>query len=105
MSIAWFRFLPHATALFVFTTKMGQFYENSGGASLLQRSVILFHKKPEWEAPVPHQVDPYSLLLHQCGLYVLAYSHLASGLRLFAVEGITEQKVDSLSAQSFICPS
>lgn len=86
----------------VFTSRHSpiRFYDKKGPilrelqrSLLLQRSVILSHQKPEWKAPVLHQVDPYSLLLHQCGLYVLAYSHRAQALRLFAVERIQQARV------------
>ncbi|ALA59980.1 helix-turn-helix transcriptional regulator [Nitrospira moscoviensis] len=57
-------------------------------ALLLQRTVILDHCKPGFDKPVAHRVDPYVLLLYQCGLYVAGYSHRAKALRMFAIERI-----------------
>jgi predicted DNA-binding transcriptional regulator YafY len=37
---------------------------------------------------VEHHIDPYLLLLHQFGLYVVGYSHRAKQLRIFEVERI-----------------
>ena len=55
-------------------------------ALLLQRTIVLLHRKPDYDDPVEHRVDPYLLLLHQFGLYTVGYSHRAKQLRMFAVE-------------------
>jgi len=62
-------------------------------ALLLQRTVVLLHRKPDYDEPVEHRVDPYLLLLHQFGLYVVGYSHRAKQLRMFAIERMTSVKV------------
>jgi len=68
-------------------------------ALLLQRTVTLSHRKPDAEETVEHRVDPYSLLLHMNGLYLVGYSHRAKDLRTFAVERmshaeLTEERFD-----------
>lgn len=62
-------------------------------ALLLQCTVILLHRKPDYDEPTEHRVDPYLLLLHQFGLYVVGYSHRAKELRMFAVERIVSVEV------------
>ncbi len=62
-------------------------------ALLLQRTLLLFHQKPDYDEPVEHRVDPYRLLLHQFGLYVVGYSHRAKALRMFAVERIASVEI------------
>jgi predicted DNA-binding transcriptional regulator YafY len=62
-------------------------------ALLLQCTVVLLHRKPDYDEPVEHRVDPYLLLLHQFGLYVVGYSHRAKQLRMFAVERIVSVEV------------
>ena len=57
-------------------------------ALLLQRTVTLHHIRPDYEEPAEHGVDPYRLVFHQGGLYVLGLSHRAQALRLFAAERI-----------------
>ena len=55
---------------------------------LLQRTLVLHHQSPKYDDTMPHRVDPYTLLLYQNGLYVMAYSHRAKNYRLFAIERI-----------------
>lgn len=62
-------------------------------ALLLQCTVVLLHRKPGYDEPVEHRIDPYLLLLHQFGLYVVGYSHRAKQLRMFAVERIVSVEV------------
>src|SRR5687768_17360938 len=57
-------------------------------ALLLQCTVVLLHRRPDYDEPVEHHIDPYLLLLHQFGLYVVGYSHRAKQLRIFEVERI-----------------
>lgn len=57
-------------------------------ALLLQCTVILHHRRPDYEEPTSHGVDPYMLVLYQYGLYVMGYSQRARALRMFAVERI-----------------
>lgn len=57
-------------------------------ALLLQRTVILHHQKPDYDAPTAHRMDPYVLVLYQYGLYVFGYSRRAKALRMFSVERI-----------------
>ncbi|HNP84355.1 MAG: WYL domain-containing protein [Nitrospira sp.] len=71
-------------------------------ALLLQRTVTLHHIRPGYEEPAEHSVDPYRLLFHQFGLYVLGFSHRAQAVRLFAVERIVALDV---ADQSFDIPS
>lgn len=62
-------------------------------ALLLQRTIVLIHARPDHDEPVEHQVDPYRLVLHQSGLYVVGYSHRAKAIRMFAVERMASAKV------------
>lgn len=62
-------------------------------ALLLQCTAVLLHRKPDYDDPVEHRVDPYLLLLYQFGLYVVGYSHRAKQLRMFAVERIVSMEV------------
>ncbi len=62
-------------------------------ALLLQCTVVLLHRRPDYDDPVEHRVDPYLLLLHQFGLYVVGYSYRAAQLRMFAVERIASMEV------------
>lgn len=62
-------------------------------ALLLQRTVVLLHRKPDYDEPVEHRVDPYLLLLHQFGLYVVGYSHRAEQIRMFAIERMASVEV------------
>ena len=62
-------------------------------ALLLQCAVILQHRRPDYEEPAEHRVDPYLLLLYQFGLYLVGYSHRAEALRMFAVERIASVEV------------
>lgn len=62
-------------------------------ALLLQRRVLLFHRRPDYDEAAEHCVDPYRLLLHQFGLYVVGYSHRAAAIRMFAVERIVSAEV------------
>jgi proteasome accessory factor B len=59
-------------------------------ALLLQRRIELTYQKPGTRKPVTYRVDPYVLVLHQYGLYVMGYSHRARDLRTFAVERMSE---------------
>lgn len=60
---------------------------------LRQRTIALRgYRKPEAEQPVDYRVDPYSLVLYQYGLYLVAYSHQAKKIRIFAVERV--QSID-----------
>ena len=67
-------------------------------ALLLQRTVTLHHIRPDYEESAEHRVDPYRVVFHQFGVYVLGFSHRAQALRLFAVERIVAVDV---SDQSF----
>ena len=62
-------------------------------ALLLQCTVVLQHRRPDYEEPAEHRVDPYLLLLYQFGLYLVGYSHRAEALRMFAVERIVSVEV------------
>ncbi len=62
-------------------------------ALLLQRTLILIHARPDHDESVEHRVDPYRLVLHQSGLYVVGNSHRAKAVRMFAVERIKSAKV------------
>lgn len=71
-------------------------------ALLLQRTVILDHRKPGFDKPIAHRVDPYVLVLYQYGLYVAGYSHRAKAVRMFAIERI--RRVD-LTEHRFEMPA
>lgn len=71
-------------------------------ALLFQQTVTLHHRKPDFDEPTLHRVDPYVLVLYQYGLYVVGYSHRAKTLRMFAVERI--HRVD-LTDDRFDLPS
>lgn len=62
-------------------------------ALLLQCTVVLRHRRPGYDEPAEHRVDPYVLLLYQCGLYLVGYSQRAEALRMFAVERIVSVEV------------
>ncbi|MBP8116665.1 MAG: WYL domain-containing protein [Nitrospira sp.] len=62
-------------------------------ALLLQCTVVLQHRRPGYDEPAEHRVDPYVLLLYQFGLYLVGYSHRAQALRMFAVERIVSVEV------------
>ncbi|MEP7154041.1 MAG: WYL domain-containing protein [Nitrospira sp.] len=62
-------------------------------ALLLQRGVVIGHRRPDYEEPTEHRVDPYLLLLYQFGLYLVGYSHRAEALRMFAGERIVSVEV------------
>ena len=57
-------------------------------ALLLQLSVCLEYAKPHSREPQSYTLDPYTLILHQGGLYVRGLSHGSTALRTFAVERI-----------------
>ena len=59
-------------------------------ALLLQRTVHLQYVKAGQKAPELQQVDPYSLLIFESGLYLVGYSHRAKALRKYAVERIKQ---------------
>ncbi|WHZ25095.1 MAG: hypothetical protein OJF47_004207 [Nitrospira sp.] len=62
-------------------------------ALLLQCTVVLRHRRPDYDEPTEHRVDPYVLLLYQFGLYLVGYSHRAEALRMFAVERVVSVEV------------
>ncbi|HSF67489.1 MAG TPA: WYL domain-containing protein, partial [Nitrospiraceae bacterium] len=58
-------------------------------ALLRQLTVMLRgYQKPGAGHSKDYLVDPYALVLYQYGLYLIGYSHRASGIRTFAVERI-----------------
>jgi predicted DNA-binding transcriptional regulator YafY len=59
-------------------------------ALLLQRTVRLQYVKAGQKEPGLQQVDPYSLLLYESGLYLVGYSHRAKALRKYAVERVKQ---------------
>jgi len=59
-------------------------------ALLLQLTVELIYKKPGAKKASIYQVDPYSLILYEQGLYVAGYSHRSHAERLFAVDRINQ---------------
>lgn len=63
-------------------------------ALLHQRTVLLRgYQKPGAGEPKDYQVDPYTLVLYQYGLYLVGYSYRARDLRTFAVERIRKVEV------------
>jgi predicted DNA-binding transcriptional regulator YafY len=59
-------------------------------ALLLQRTVRVQYMKAGQKAPELQQVDPYSLLIFESGLYLVGYSHRAKALRKYAVERVKQ---------------
>lgn len=59
-------------------------------ALLLQRTVRLQYLKAGQKEAELQQVDPYSLLLYESGLYLVGYSHRAKALRKYAVERVKQ---------------
>jgi predicted DNA-binding transcriptional regulator YafY len=57
-------------------------------ALLRQLTIVLQGYQKPREKPKDYRVDPYTLVLHQNGLYLTGYSHSARKLRTFAVERI-----------------
>jgi len=94
-------FLPRQAPLRDYS-RQGEVLEKLQKALLLQRTVTLHHVRPGYEESAEHRVDPYRLLFHQFGLYVLGFSHRAHAIRLFAVERIVAVE---LSDESFEVPS
>ena len=70
-------------------------------ALLLQRRITLTYQKPDASKPSTFDVDPYVLLLHQQGLYIIGFSHRAGALRTFAVERMHDVR---LTDESFEIP-
>lgn len=62
-------------------------------ALLRQFRVLLQHQVPDAEGPVEHVVDPYVLVAHKNGLYLVGHSARAGAVRHFAVERIHEVRV------------
>ena len=68
-------------------------------ALLRQRTIQLHYQKAGQEGVETQQVDPYSLLLYESGLYLIGYSHRAEDLRKYAIERIKQVEItDSLFA-------
>lgn len=59
-------------------------------ALLLQRTVRLQYVKAGQKTPELQQVDSYSLLIFESGLYLVGYSHRARALRKYAVERVRQ---------------
>lgn len=57
-------------------------------ALLYQFTVVLRHQTLAADKPVAHRVQPYVLVAHKNGLYVVGYSERARAIRHFAVERI-----------------
>lgn len=57
-------------------------------ALLLQRRIKLDYKKVDADKARPYIADPYGLVLHQNGLYIVGLSQETGALRTFAVERI-----------------
>jgi proteasome accessory factor B len=58
-------------------------------ALVFQRRVSLEYRGTGKEQPACYLVDPYTLIFHKGGLYLLGYAHNRLALRTFAVERIT----------------
>lgn len=71
-------------------------------ALLLQLTVDITYRKPEASKASRRRVNPYALVLHQYGLYVVGYSHQARAERHFAVDRI---KKIALTEDRFEIPS
>ncbi|MBX3350707.1 MAG: WYL domain-containing transcriptional regulator [Nitrospira sp.] len=80
-------FLPRQAPLRDYS-RQGEVLEKLQKALLLQRTVTLHHVRPGYHESAEHRMDPYRLLFHQFGLYVVGFSHRAQAVRLFAVERI-----------------
>lgn len=59
-------------------------------ALIYQNRVTLAYRAPGKNGPSPYLVDPYTLVFHKGGLYLLGYAHNRQALRTFAVERICE---------------
>jgi predicted DNA-binding transcriptional regulator YafY len=64
-------------------------------ALLLQLTVELTYKKPYANRISTYQVDPYTLVLYEQGLYVRGYSHRSEEERLFAVDRMKQVTIAS----------
>ncbi len=62
-------------------------------ALLLQQASVITHASGGKAQPIQYQVHPYCFLLHENGLYLIAYSTEAKGLRKYAVERIRKAEV------------
>lgn len=58
-------------------------------ALLHQYRVSLRYRAKGKGRPASYEVDPYTLIIHKGGLYLLGYAHNRQGMRTFAVERIT----------------
>lgn len=64
------------------------FLEELQRALLHQYRVHLEYAKKGKGASEPYEVDPYTLVFHKGGMYLLALAHNRTGMRLFALERI-----------------
>lgn len=64
-------------------------------ALLRQFRVLLRHQVPGAEGPVEHLVEPYVLVAHNNGLYLIGHSARAGAIRHFAVERLQAVQVTS----------
>ncbi len=59
-------------------------------ALIYQNRVTMAYQAPGKSGPSSYLVDPYTLVFHKGGLYLLAYAHNRKALRTFSVERICE---------------
>ena len=66
----------------------GAHVEGLQRALLHQYRIRLLYAKQGREATEEYEVDPYTLVFHKGGIYLLGYAHNRGGMRLFALERV-----------------
>lgn len=69
-------------------TSASSFIDGLQRALLHQYRVHLVYAKKGKGAPETYDVDPYTLVFHKGGIYLLGLAHNRSGMRLFALERV-----------------
>jgi predicted DNA-binding transcriptional regulator YafY len=76
-------------------------YRRAGGALrtlrdalIYQQRVTITYQPAGKEQPADYPVDPYTLVFHQGGLYLMGYAHNRQALRTFALERISRVVTD-----------
>jgi proteasome accessory factor B len=63
-------------------------------ALIHQHRLTLSYRPAGRRQPTSYQVDPYTLIFHKGGMYLLGYAHNRQALRTFAVERICDLEVE-----------
>jgi proteasome accessory factor B len=74
--------------------KVGEQLRLLRDALIFQYRVKLGYRSAGRKKATTYMVDPYSLIFHRGGLYLLGFAHNRRGLRTFAVERLTRVEVE-----------